>query len=285
MKTENSTDKFFRKNLRNHSVRPSASAWEKLEQNLDEDEEMPKSTGFRKRKILFGVAVLLLVSGGIWYGSNFQAESEKAKIVLGDSLKNSSKNTNSKISQNITEGDSNHTKSTFEITTNQVVTSSKIKTENHPVHLVSELVQNQNRNTSYSTPKAKNTIEIIETKTTHYQKLDTENTIENLSLNNSDLGALESEKLETQKEHSKAPKKTQKVEIIIKMGSQGSNRQSPRNEKMKELFPEADSIEKVQKQKTRLGRVLKQVRNFKNGNKVDLNQLKKNPENRSSTQN
>ena len=75
------------------------------------------------------------------------------------------------------------------------------------------------------------------------------------------------------------------MEIIIKMGSQGSNRQSPRNEKMKELFPEADSIEKVQKQKTRLGRVLKQVRNFKNGNKVDLNQLKKNPENRSSTQN
>jgi len=243
------------------------------------------------------VAVLLLVSGGIWYGSNFQTKSEKKRIALEDSLtskkKNSSKSLNSKTTQNITEGDSNHTKNTFETnaetSTNQVVTNSENGTENHISNSTFGLTQNQKIRPLVSNPKGENTAKVIETQITYYQKIKSESDTEQL---NPTSEVLESENLTSkagkkseQKENQKALKKTQKVEIIIKMGSQGSNRQSPRNEKMKELFPEADSIEKVQKQKTRFGRVLKQVKNFKNGDKVDLNQLKKNPETHSSTQN
>ncbi len=280
MKTENSTDKFFRDTLRNHGVTPSACAWETLEKALDQE---PKPKGFAYKKGLVAVAILLTVSSGIWYASEYEKTVHATSIIVNDSLKSTKNQPSEKTKKNTPNDTGNVSDSEMQIAQSGI----QIRHENN-------LVMSSKKST-HSPEKSRAEIAVFsEHKTQKSSRSLLHQTIDNqsdgskkipdsLSVSEQQKVKASSTKTEENIEQESTEKLTKnqshQVEIIIKMGNEAGNRQSPRNKEISAMFPEADSIEKVQKEPaSHLGRVFKQVKNFKNGEKVDLNQLKKNPD-------
>lgn len=262
MEQKNSTDHFFRSNLRNHGITPSKEAWQRLEKSLDTKK---KVRFYRHQKIGWMLVALGFIGLSIWYSSDKGSTPiPQVRSTLVNPLENNIANHHHDEMK--LEVESTNTKPQVK---HQVIKLER-KTKDSSLQLSSALKTSQKKKI-HRPIRQKLTDNKSEMLKNQIDKKSTSDTL--IAQSNTD-SAVSGKVIQKIKPVPRITKEAHKVEIIIKMGTQPSSRGADRTS-----IEKKDTTEEVAPTQptSRLRRVIKQVRNFKQGNKVDFNQLKRNP--------